>query len=573
MDAVLRLLTLLLLLVLATPAWAATPSLIRHRHGDGPNNGNIEGACGPNNKCTIRLPEPSLASNLLVLFLRFDFSSGRTVTITDDQSNTWTKATATGSTGTGSDIWALYVCGAAAGTTELTLNFDAVQLDLSWDVMEFNNVATSSCLDNSSVNASATLATVSSASLTPTSATVSNPDLIVMNGADTAFQGFGSTTAITGFTAGSSFSLAAADRHYATATQWRTVTSNAAFTPSVTISGSNGDSAGAVALAFKSAAAGTALGTGIAIRGIHEQHLDGSLSSYTFSIPTYGNAILLTTSLSGSGIRLSSVSSSPANTWSTGCDSGCTKTIGATSPQFAFTCNASTGTTMTITITTATAGTNFWTIYDIDNADHASSSSCYDKEVDTDTGTHSGDPDVTSAPSITPTNTNGIVFAWVGLGTGPAYPIAPTGVVVDTIDYPYTVTTTGNLHSTTTVDNLASTTGVEVNMSIREPGAGIPDLDYVTVIVSSSNLTMNTAATVTGTGKTIIIGGKTDAGPELGDGWGHLVHTSSAAQSWTWRFRNQQQSSGLAVTAVAIKAAVQVAAGGPPMRMLMGVGQ
>src|SRR5882762_4155488 len=115
---------LLLVVGLAAPAWAATPGLVTRKLGD-TNAGNTEVACGPNNKCTLVTPQPTKANNLLILWLVHDFSAGRTVTITDNQSNTWTLAATGSNSGAGLDLRAYYVCGVAAGTSVVTVNFDA----------------------------------------------------------------------------------------------------------------------------------------------------------------------------------------------------------------------------------------------------------------------------------------------------------------------------------------------------------------------------------------------------------------------------------------------------------------
>jgi len=136
---VLRFFILTLCLMVSIAARAQTPKLVHSKSlsttGEPGNNLKIQygGSMGTG----------TLASNLLTL--RMTYPHGSTISsISDNKSSTYTLGISADSTGSGWETVLYYVSGAAAGITQITVNFSQNVADWHGAVEEYSGVATSS---------------------------------------------------------------------------------------------------------------------------------------------------------------------------------------------------------------------------------------------------------------------------------------------------------------------------------------------------------------------------------------------------------------------------------------------
>src|SRR5437016_12071670 len=116
-----RLAIALAFLLVATPAWGQTPTLVQHYYTG--TNSPVRGLTATN--YAFRLPNKTLSGNCLIMFL--DYPHGVPVSsITDDGNNTWPAAAVTADGSVGSAATAAYVLpNGASGTRTITVTFSA----------------------------------------------------------------------------------------------------------------------------------------------------------------------------------------------------------------------------------------------------------------------------------------------------------------------------------------------------------------------------------------------------------------------------------------------------------------
>lgn len=388
----------LTLLALSIPlsAQAATPTLVQHVAGAMENN---NGYGAPS--IVAQLPNPTLAGNALVLCVQMDQPGGVGVTVADDKANAWQAGPSR--VGTNQTLSLFYALNAVGGTRAVTMTFSGatkpnrVQASMS----EFYNVASSSAADGSSGGASTS--PVSSGSFTPTT----GGDLIYHCGVDDANPGSYNGSSIS---AGSGFTLLHADRQVGTAAQYQVQTTAGTVNPSFTVGSDRWDS---VAIALKSASAGTAPAAGIRI--VHVQHsllawVDNAgrpnhPTPVVLQFPSSGN--LLVGLFNHSGYFLTGVTDSAGNTWQTAVQQ-LDSPAQVVSSQIVYAANATTSATLTNINATfnhvVDVGHAMIVLYDITGATTAPLGAKHGSY-----GVQTVNADL-AMDTITPTTANGLVF-------------------------------------------------------------------------------------------------------------------------------------------------------------------
>jgi len=376
----------------------------------------------------FHLPNPTLASNLLICGVSWDTAA--TATITDNiGSNTWT-AGPTSNDGT-RKIALRYVLGVAAGTQDLTLTLSAAEFNVHFECSEFYNVATSSAVDGTATSTSnVTGPTVAAGSITTTIAN----DLVYHYGITDA--SLCCNGAVTSVVAGSGFSLLSVDRHTARAAQYRVFGSTGAINPTLTFNQSSADTFASAAIAFKAASAGTAPSSGIRIVRVY--HSSMNAAAYVVQFPASGNLIVSSTAQTKTDQSITSITDTDSNTYTV------VTTPNNDYPQMRYAANATTTSpnTRTMTINNANSGvTGILVIYDITGA----ATSPYDTSgsnaaaEQTNAGGAScpgaAGSDTTHAPDITPTTSNGLVIAIQNTGIGPPCAMPTSGHIFDSSWY------------------------------------------------------------------------------------------------------------------------------------------
>jgi hypothetical protein len=296
-----------------------------------------------------------------------------------------------------------YVLNAVAGTQTIKVHFTGLSHTNAYPqavVSEFYNVATANAFDGSAA---------SSTSRTAGTITTTAPgDLIYEWGASLSSSNVnGGAFNGTSITAGSGFTLLSADLQVGSADQYQIQPSAGPITPSFSASGSH--VWGSLAIALKSATAGTAPPAGIRI--VHLQHTllqavraQNREEPIVMQFPSTGN--LLIGLYNAAGPFATDVTDSLGNNWSLPESAKIIDDDGVVSAQIVYAANAQTSPDLsgiTVSISAVGAGDMMFNLYDITGASAA--------PFDLATAIH-GDND-SFAPHttgiITPRTTNGLV--------------------------------------------------------------------------------------------------------------------------------------------------------------------
>jgi hypothetical protein len=243
------------------------------------------------NGITFSLPQATLPGNSIICGLTYPYSASRTVSITDNESNTWNLAVSVNG-GTGNNTQALYYTAAAAGTLTITVTFDTALYGIQFACKEAYNIVTGSPLDGTASVASSTTSTVATSSIT----TSSNGDLIFEYGNYTNGVLHGQSALVNALVAGAGWSPIIADT--ATGEFFEDIQQASAGTITPTydaeIVSGNSNAWGAVAAAFKTSGS---QGTAPPSTGIHIDHLMSETfaggATYTFQMPVDGNFLAM----------------------------------------------------------------------------------------------------------------------------------------------------------------------------------------------------------------------------------------------------------------------------------------
>ena len=403
----------------------ASPTLVQHVTcpNSGPIGGGVGGYNSPTPSYNCPLPEPSQQGNALVVGFFSDNSGSPTWSVSDDKSNTWTLARST-TDNKGNIIAVYYALNVAAGTHMITVhNTGGTAGYLAVSASEYYNVASSSAFDAGNCYAGSTSTSIAAGSITPSN----SGDLLWQ------FAANADAAAVSSFTVGSQSNVAWAlngtDILTGDATQAGVYNSTAAINPTFT-SGTS-QSWDSCAMALKSASAGNAPSRAFRIvHMLHAQMPDTASNPFPVQMPTSGNLIVV--SFISGGNTISSMSSSPTNTWQ---QTGPALVWGVTATQMYYAANAVTSNSMNFSFSnsgTLTGSTMM--IYDITGA--ASS------PLDVDSGGQDGDQHsivnslTTCSNCLTPNAANELILGNFGQAWCTATGItAPNGAYFDVATY------------------------------------------------------------------------------------------------------------------------------------------
>lgn len=369
---------LLLFIISLSPvlASAQTPTFVQHvscpngQVGTGNNQSNT-----PDYKCP--LPEPAQAGNTVVVgVVANDQGTFNAGSVTDDGGNTYTLANSRVD-GNGAFV-AIYVAqNVAAGTRMIDFHRTnpgawAAAISAS-EYYNVTGVGISSC-------ASASGTSISSGSITPAQGS------LVWQWATNTGGGQATPIAVSSFTAGNqtgmSWELNGTDLWGGSAVQASIYNTTGAVNP--TFSSGSSASWTSCSVELKAGAAGRAPTNSFrVVHMLHQQMPKNAANPYHVQFPTSGNLII--NSYVGGGSAITSMSSTPTNTWSsTGPEAG-NETITAGS-QIYYAGSASTSGSMTISITRAdTNSDGTFMFYDVVGA----ATSPFDRDSGGQTGNQS----------------------------------------------------------------------------------------------------------------------------------------------------------------------------------------
>jgi hypothetical protein len=397
------------------PTGSAVPGLVQQLLVQ--SNQNFESGNGFINS----LPNPVLSGNCVLLAVTYARKTGRTVAITDNiGTNNWTLVAGPFNDSSGNFTSAIYASfNTKPGTQRITVTFDAKLFDFQAVITEWYNVATANALDGSAA-ASVNAPTIAAGTIT----TTQGGDLVYQYGIDTGWGVAMEGNSFTGYTAGTGFTLLSADRRIAVVNQYTVQAASGSINPTFHTTGGAGDSFATVAVALRSAQAGTPPDPR-AMRIVTEYHTRVNAGSPKLNFPTVGNLFVITTAYHEGQETLQGVSDTNGNAWSV--------ITGTQDPQMAYGRNATPGSNLVLTLNVAERGSGNMQllIYDVVNADP----NPYVKTAYAG-GTAAGNSVVRNAPSLTPQYSNGLVFTSLNLYTGPPSSMTgPAGVVFDSIYY------------------------------------------------------------------------------------------------------------------------------------------
>ena len=352
---------------------------------------------------TMHLPNPAGAGNCLILGVQFN-SEGSVANVTDDQGNTWIAGPTTTNVSFSKRMNLYYVLNAVAGTQTIRVHFSGLSSTPGFPqavVSEFYNVATTNAFDGS---------VASSTSRTAGTITTTAPgDLIYEWGASlSSSDDNGGAFNGTSITAGTGFTLLSADLQVGSGDQYYIQPAAGPITPTFEASGS--EVWGSVAIALKSATAGTLPAPGIRI--IHLQHTlmqavraQNREEPIVMQFPSSGN--LLIGLYNAAGPFATNVTDSLGNVWSLPDEAKIIDDDGVVSAQIVYAANAQTSPNLggiTVSITETGIGDMMFNLYDVTGA----AASPFDLATTLQDVNDTFTPHTTG--SITPRTTNGLVI-------------------------------------------------------------------------------------------------------------------------------------------------------------------
>jgi hypothetical protein len=408
----------LLTFVFSAFAGAQTPTLVQHASCPNSRNNGNQQSNTPDYICP--LPEPAQAGNTLIVGIQS--TPGATFTVSDDKSNVWTSVNSATDSGNNTYIAVYVASSVAAGTRMIRLHRSSYTYNVEMSVSEFYNVG---AVDGSSCNIGSASTSAKAGSITPTTG-----DLIwqwVMNGTG----GGGLPTSVSSFAAGSqsniSWQLLGTDLYDGDAAQYGIWNGSSSINPTMT----SGTSVAfdSCALALRAASAGNAPTASFRVlHMLHQQHPKSAANPWPMQFPTSGN-LLIASYISG-GSNITTMNSTPGNTWSSTGDQAGGESITALS-QIYYAGNAATANNMRISVSrndNASDGTLM--MYDVVGA----AASPFDKDSGGQTGNQTTlvTSFTTCTNCLTPSTTNELIIANQGQNwcTSTASP-APSGSLFD----------------------------------------------------------------------------------------------------------------------------------------------
>jgi hypothetical protein len=347
------------------------------------------------------------------------------VRVSDDKGNLWTLAA---SVNNGQVTSSVYIAtNVAAGTDQVTVQFDGALYGCQFVLSEFYNVAAASSIDATSTNATSVAPSVSAGSMVPRA----SGDLIYNYGYDEANASLqpGGTLPVSSIAAGSRFSLLSADVFLGDFAQYYIQPTATQITPTASVSG-GADKFNSVAVALRPAVQGTPPKSGIRI--VHVSHFMVTKTT-PIIFPSVGNLLLFATTRPAYGetnaIDYSAVSSTPANTWVKTDQTAIPPGYGPAQVWYATNANSSLNETINVTGVPGPYGTTF-VMYDVANAggyDTAAGRPASAMTTSSPTESFSG------FSQITPSGPGELVFAFLANSFGPNISVSPG--IMDTVLY------------------------------------------------------------------------------------------------------------------------------------------
>lgn len=372
----------------------------------------------------LPLPNPAGAGNALILGIQFR-SSGSVSSVTDNKGNTWVAGPTVTNSSTSQRMSLYYALNVAAGTQNVTVKFSGLGNANGYPqavISEFYNVAQVSAADGSSGSATSRTA----GAITTKAA----GDLIYHWGvdfSDTNENGGGYNGS--SITAGPGFTLLSADLQVGSADQYLIQPAAGTVNPTFTASGSA--TWGSLALALKSASAGTPPPPGIRIVRVQHTLLNsvraqGRANPVVMQFPSSGN--LLVGLYNSADCLISKVSDSGGNTWASA--GSTTGGGGNTQAQIVYAANAATSPNLskiTVSLSGGTQGDNMFNLYDIAGA----ATSPFDTSA-TATGVQNNAGNLTTT-TITPSTAKGLVLNVVSIDFHTINGIVGSNYVLDSV--------------------------------------------------------------------------------------------------------------------------------------------
>jgi hypothetical protein len=247
-------------------------------------NGSIDNGNG----FIIYLPQAALPGNAIICGMSYPYSSSRTLTISDNASDTWTKAVSVNN-GTANTQAIYYAVNVAAGAQKITFTFDSPIYNFQVACKEAYNIVADAAVDATASAANLTGPTISTGAMT----TTASNDLIVQYGNYAGANLPLSTQTAVGFAPGYGWSKIIADTVTGEFFQDIQQRTTGAITPGYDAESTG--SFGTVAVAFKTSASA---GTPPPSSGIHIDHewtflLFSNLTQYV-DFPSDGNFLTVT---------------------------------------------------------------------------------------------------------------------------------------------------------------------------------------------------------------------------------------------------------------------------------------
>jgi hypothetical protein len=379
----------------APDAPAAIPTLVQHV------------ATGmdryPINTLTIQLPNPVRAGNCLILGVQFN-SAGSVARVTDERGNNWIAGPTVTNGSLSKRMNLYYVLNASAGTQTVKVHFSGLSHTNAYPhavVSEFYNVAIANAFDGSAASATSRTA--------GTITTTVPGDLIYEWGASLSSSNVnGGAFNGTSITAGTGLTLLSADLQVGSGDQYQIQPGAGPITPTFSASGSA--IWGSVAIALKSATAGTAPSPGIRI--VHLQHTllqavraQNRSNPIVMQFPSSGN--LLIGLFNAAGPLATNVTDALGNIWSLPASAKIIDNAGVVSSQIVYAANAQTSPNLSgirVSISETGMGDMMFNLYDVAGA----AASPFDLATTMQGNNQTYTPHTTG--TITPRTTNGLVI-------------------------------------------------------------------------------------------------------------------------------------------------------------------
>jgi hypothetical protein len=421
-----RFLSPITILLWCSLGWAQTPTLVQHVScpNAGATGSGVGGAQSNAPVYSCPLPEPTQGGNAILLGLFSDNTGSPTWTVSDDKSNTWTLAGST-TDSKGNIIAVYYALNVAAGTRMLSVQSSAQTAGyLAVSASEYYNVAASSALDTKSCDAGSSSTSITAGSITPGT----SGDLLWQWAANANAAALASITV--GSQSNITWQLNGTDIHDGDATQAGVYNSTSAINP--TFTSGTAEPFDSCVMALKAANAGNAPTNPFRIvHMLHAQMSSSDSSPYAMQFPTSGNLVVL--SFISGDTTISSISSTPANTWSS---TGAAVSYGSqVASQIYYAANASTSNSMTLSTTLSGGITGLtFMMYDFVGAATAP----FDKDSGGQSNNQAGIVSAltTCSGCLTPTAANEAIIGNFGQAWCTSTGInSPSGALFDTATY------------------------------------------------------------------------------------------------------------------------------------------